>query len=456
MIKILSMPANTYCHIVIILILSVSTVSANIRLIETLDETKDKAKEGNLDAQYLLGNIYRAGVGLPQNYQEAMKWLQNAAEQGHVHAKYALGEMYYKGEGSEVDYDMALYWYKEAAKSNYDDAQYELGKMYYEGKGIDQNYLKAHKWANLASAQGHEEAADLRDTIANQMSPTEITEAQHYAHEFAAEHAERKRQEAERKRKEAAEAERIRREEAERKRKEAEEAEQKRLAEEERRRKEDKERRRKEEERKRQEEAMRQRRDEEERKREAGQAGHHTRIILRQIESNFNIQGLPSGLSASLAMQLAANGDVIDVAISRSSGNSLFDQRALIAVQRSSPLRVPQDREQFERLGFRQFTVRFEPKSPEIALDVEPTVRIQPQYPSSALRAGIEGSVTVDFTIDTDGSVKDPEIVDADPPRIFDDVVLRAIRRWKFEPEIVDGVAIEKRAREVIHFRLQR
>lgn len=99
---------------------------------------------------------------------------------------------------------------------------------------------------------------------------------------------------------------------------------------------------------------------------------------------------------------------------------------------------------------------RAAPTRPEIALDVEPTVRIQPQYPPRALRAGIEGSVTVEFTIDTDGSVKDPEIVDADPPRIFDDAVLRAIRRWKFEPEIVDGVAIEKRARQVIRFRLQR
>lgn len=96
------------------------------------------------------------------------------------------------------------------------------------------------------------------------------------------------------------------------------------------------------------------------------------------------------------------------------------------------------------------------PTTPEIALDVEPTVRIQPQYPPRALRAGIEGSVTVEFTIDTDGSVKDPTIVEADPPRVFDDAVLRAIRRWKFEPEIVDGVAIEKRARQVIRFRLQR
>lgn len=96
------------------------------------------------------------------------------------------------------------------------------------------------------------------------------------------------------------------------------------------------------------------------------------------------------------------------------------------------------------------------PTAPEIALDVEPTVRIQPQYPPRALRAGIEGSVTVEFTIGTDGSVKDPEIVKSDPPRIFDDAVLRAIRRWKFEPDIVDGVAVEKRARQVIRFTLQR
>lgn len=92
----------------------------------------------------------------------------------------------------------------------------------------------------------------------------------------------------------------------------------------------------------------------------------------------------------------------------------------------------------------------------DIATDVVPTVKIPPTYPPRALRAGIEGHVTVEFTIAADGSVKDPVIVDAEPPEIFDDAVLHAIVKWKFNPEIADGQPVEKRARQVVRFKLQR
>ena len=93
---------------------------------------------------------------------------------------------------------------------------------------------------------------------------------------------------------------------------------------------------------------------------------------------------------------------------------------------------------------------------PEIATDVVPTTRIEPLYPPRALRAGVEGSVTVEFTIATDGSVKDMEIIKAEPSSIFDQAVLQAVRRWKFTPEIVDGKAVEKRARQDIKFTLKK
>jgi protein TonB len=93
---------------------------------------------------------------------------------------------------------------------------------------------------------------------------------------------------------------------------------------------------------------------------------------------------------------------------------------------------------------------------PEIITDIAPTVRIEPQYPSRALRAGIEGTVTVEFTIAVDGSIKDIEIVSADPPKVFDNEVLKALKRWKFSPQTVDGKTVEKRARQDIRFTLRK
>ena len=96
------------------------------------------------------------------------------------------------------------------------------------------------------------------------------------------------------------------------------------------------------------------------------------------------------------------------------------------------------------------------PSRPKIDTNVVPTLRIPPVYPSRALRSGIEGVVTVEFTIGIDGSVKDPVIVKAKPPKIFDKAVLKAITRWKFNPDMVNGKPVEKRARQDVKFKLRR
>lgn len=93
---------------------------------------------------------------------------------------------------------------------------------------------------------------------------------------------------------------------------------------------------------------------------------------------------------------------------------------------------------------------------PEIDINVVPTLRVPPVYPARALRSGIEGVVTVEFTIAIDGSVKDPVIVKSKPPKIFDRAVLKAIAKWKFNPDMEDGKPKEKRARQDVKFKLER
>lgn len=68
-----------------------------------------------------------------------------------------------------------------------------------------------------------------------------------------------------------------------------------------------------------------------------------------------------------------------------------------------------------------------------------PIVVIQPQYPNRALQRGIEGWCQVMFTVDENGGVLDPVVVQADPPDIFDSASLRAVSRFKFNPRTVDG-----------------
>lgn len=86
--------------------------------------------------------------------------------------------------------------------------------------------------------------------------------------------------------------------------------------------------------------------------------------------------------------------------------------------------------------------------------DIIPVVVIRPIYPRDAAISGIEGWVKIEFTITEAGTVKDPQVVDARPARVFNRAAIRAILKWKFKPRVVEGVAVDRRASQIIDFTL--
>lgn len=72
--------------------------------------------------------------------------------------------------------------------------------------------------------------------------------------------------------------------------------------------------------------------------------------------------GLPEGLACMLEIRLLPDGTVAGVQVMTSSGNLAFDQAALAAVSKASPLPVPTDAELLDK--FRHFTFEFRP--PEV------------------------------------------------------------------------------------------
>lgn len=75
----------------------------------------------------------------------------------------------------------------------------------------------------------------------------------------------------------------------------------------------------------------------------------------------------------------------------------------------------------------------------QIARELTPLVRIPPEYPMSARGKRVEGYVILRFTVTESGSVANPEVLRSDPPGIFDRAASRAVLRWKYQPQIVDG-----------------
>jgi protein TonB len=87
--------------------------------------------------------------------------------------------------------------------------------------------------------------------------------------------------------------------------------------------------------------------------------------------------------------------------------------------------------------------------------DTIPLVRVPPDYPQRALSRGLEGWVQVQFTITGTGTVKDAVVVKSSS-QIFEEAAIKAILRWRYNPKIENGVAVDRvGVQTIIRFTLE-
>jgi periplasmic protein TonB len=79
---------------------------------------------------------------------------------------------------------------------------------------------------------------------------------------------------------------------------------------------------------------------------------------------------------------------------------------------------------------------------------------LKPNYPYKAKRMGIEGYVTVQFLVDSDGRTRDLKIVAAKPEGIFDETVRKTVPRWRFKPGKKAGQPVDTWVEMTIRFEL--
>jgi hypothetical protein len=72
------------------------------------------AKLGHPVAEWLMGNVYFAGQGVPQDYRQALIWFEKAADQGYMPAYAPTAKLYEQGKGTPIDLGKAYVWYNVA------------------------------------------------------------------------------------------------------------------------------------------------------------------------------------------------------------------------------------------------------------------------------------------------------------------------------------------------------
>lgn len=117
-------------------------------------EWRPLAESGHVEAQFNLGAVYEAGLGVLKNPEEAAGWYALAAGQGHAKAQYNLGVMFADGRGVARDDTRAAVWMRKAAEQDHGKAQYNLAILYQSGRGLPKDPVQAQAWFHRAAANG--------------------------------------------------------------------------------------------------------------------------------------------------------------------------------------------------------------------------------------------------------------------------------------------------------------
>ncbi|MDP3560543.1 MAG: tetratricopeptide repeat protein [Legionellaceae bacterium] len=184
----------------------------------TLKEAQDIyqyfASKGDPVAQYKLGYLFDAGVGMNRQPEQALAWYEQSAQQGYPQAQYSLASLYQSGRTSDPDaIKKAEFWftqalkkepkaevalgvllemqngdyrsaeehYQAAAKTGNSLAEYDLGLIYDYGKGVNPDPIIAQKWYLAAAEQGHSQAmTQLAQLLMTSDAPKNATQVAYW------------------------------------------------------------------------------------------------------------------------------------------------------------------------------------------------------------------------------------------------------------------------------------
>lgn len=108
-------------------------------------------------AQYTMGVLYSAGLGVPRDARQADAYFSNAAAQDYPQAQLALAHSSARAGHAA----RAVEWYRRAAKGGNADALFALGLKYCNGDGVEQNRAECENLLKKAAARGNAAAADV-------------------------------------------------------------------------------------------------------------------------------------------------------------------------------------------------------------------------------------------------------------------------------------------------------
>jgi Sel1 repeat len=138
------------------------------------------ARSGDDDAQFYVGALYSAGVGVPRSDEESFRWFARAADQGHSHAMLIVGGLYAIGRGVQKD-NVKAYQYAYIVNSGTKVEEFRNGSRQLLGvleskmtpDEVSRARAEANRWHPVSNAPQQPPApADTSRVYQTQPAPT--------------------------------------------------------------------------------------------------------------------------------------------------------------------------------------------------------------------------------------------------------------------------------------------
>ncbi|RCH94620.1 LRP2 binding protein [Rhizopus stolonifer] len=129
---------------------------------EALRWLDESAKQGFSVALEEQVAVYMNGQGnVAKDYQKAYQCCTQGTAANIPYCQVCLGDLYRNGWGVKQDYQRAFELYQSAASTNQSDtpypyAQHMIGEMFLHGEGVPKDLAIAKEWFQIASTQGYE------------------------------------------------------------------------------------------------------------------------------------------------------------------------------------------------------------------------------------------------------------------------------------------------------------
>ncbi|MBH0179727.1 MAG: sel1 repeat family protein, partial [Nitrospira sp.] len=105
---------------------------------------------GHSKAMSDLGALYSNGLGVSEDWEEAVKWWTKAVQAGDSASIYNVGVYHYK----QGKFSQAFLWFNEAAHRGIAAGMMSVGSMHMKGEGVPEDREEGLRWVRAAAKSG--------------------------------------------------------------------------------------------------------------------------------------------------------------------------------------------------------------------------------------------------------------------------------------------------------------